>query len=184
MLKWIIRNRLAAFEKQWGYEMAYAREILDTDTQAFFALVKVGKIGDYRKAPKQLYWAAKLTGVLSEDCGPCTQLLVSMALADGVDAKAVATVIASDEAAMTDEVRLGVQFAKASIAHDIAADELRDQIVAKYGKKALVAVAFAITSARIYPTLKYALGYGKACQRVLIDGKPVAPLAPRLLSRG
>lgn len=29
MLKWIIRNRLGAFEKRYGYDMSYAREILD-----------------------------------------------------------------------------------------------------------------------------------------------------------
>jgi hypothetical protein len=174
MLKWIIRNRLAAFEKKLDYDMSYAREILEIDTRAFFAFIKVQKIGEYRHGPKELYWAAKLTGTLSEDCGPCTQLLVSMAIADGLDAKLLAPIIANDEAAMTETVKLGVRFARAAIAHDIAADELRDEIVKRWGKKALVSVAFAMTCARIYPTLKYALGHGKTCQRVMIDGKPVA----------
>ena len=34
-------------------------------------------------------------------------------------------------------------------------------------------VAFAITVARIYPTVKYALGHGKACMRVVVQGTPV-----------
>jgi len=34
-------------------------------------------------------------------------------------------------------------------------------------------LAFAITAARIYPTVKYALGHGQACMRVVVDGKPV-----------
>jgi hypothetical protein len=37
-----------------------------------------------------------------------------------------------------------------------------------------VSVAFAITAARIYPTVKYALGHGKACMRVVVGGTPVA----------
>ena len=34
-------------------------------------------------------------------------------------------------------------------------------------------MAFAITAARIYPTVKYALGHGKACMRVVVGGTPV-----------
>ena len=33
-------------------------------------------------------------------------------------------------------------------------------------------VALAITTARMYPTLKYALGYGKTCTRVTVAGEP------------
>jgi hypothetical protein len=174
MIKWIVRNRLAAFEKKFDYDMSYAREILDIDTKAFFAFVKVQTLGEYRRdVPKDVYWAAKVIGVLTEDCGPCTQLAVTMAIADGVDGQALAPVISGDEAAMSDAVKLGVQFAKAAMAHDIAADDLRDEIIKRWGKRAVVSLAFAITSARIYPTMKYALGHGKTCQRVVIDGKPV-----------
>lgn len=33
--------------------------------------------------------------------------------------------------------------------------------------------AFGMTTSRIYPTIKYALGHGKTCQRVLVGGKAV-----------
>ena len=39
----------------------------------------------------------------------------------------------------------------------------RDEIVARWGDRALVAISLAMTTARMYPTLKYALGYGKTC---------------------
>jgi hypothetical protein len=97
-----------------------------------------------------------------------------MGLREGVDPAQLAAVLAGDEATQSEPVKLGVRFARASIAHDLAADELRDEIVKRWGKRALVSLAFAITSARIYPTLKYALGHGKACQRVVVDGKPIA----------
>lgn len=175
MLKWIIRNRLAAFEKKYEYDMSYAREILAADTSAFFAFAKLGPIGNYRKAaPKDVYWAAKLVGTVSEDCGPCTQLLVSMALEAGVDAKQLSAVLARDDAAMTDDVRLGVAFARTSLAHDPEADTHRDEIKRRWGDRAVVALAFAIVAARVYPTLKYALGHGKTCQRVTVAGTPVA----------
>jgi len=175
MLKWIIRNRLAAFERKYEYDMSYAREILDADTRAFFAFARIGGIGAYRKdVPKNMYWGAKLVGTVSEDCGPCTQLLVAMAIEDGADPKMLSAVLANNEAAMTEEVLLGVRFARAALAHAPEADEHRDEILKRHGQRAIVSLSFAICAARFYPTLKYALGHGKACQRVVVAGEPVA----------
>ena len=41
----------------------------------------------------------------------------------------------------------------------------------RWGKRALVSLAFAVTGARIFPTLKYAMGHGRACTRVTVGGK-------------
>ena len=174
MLKWFIRNRVAVFEKRFDYDMSYAREILAIDLRAFLAFARLTKLGDYRRdVPKPGYWAAKLVAVLAEDCGPCTQLIATMALRDGVDGAVISAVLSHDDSQLPEPVLVAVKFARASIAHDVAADELRDDIVRRWGQRALVALAFAITSGRIYPTLKYALGHGKMCQRVVVDGKPV-----------
>ena len=53
-----------------------------------------------------------------------------------------------------------------------AADALRDEVVRRWGQKGLVALALALTTARMYPTVKYALGYGKTCSRVTVAGTP------------
>jgi hypothetical protein len=50
------------------------------------------------------------------------------------------------------------------------------------GPRAVVSLAFAIVTARMYPTVKYAMGLGKACTRIVVDGAPVtfdrgAPIA-------
>src|SRR5918996_2970231 len=65
------------------------------------------------------------------------------------------------------------KFTRATLAHDAAADEYREAIVKRWGRRALVSVAFSITAARIYPTVKYALGHGKSCMRVTVAGTPV-----------
>ena len=39
----------------------------------------------------------------------------------------------------------------------------------------MLALAYAIMAAQLYPTLKYALGHGKACTRVIVDGEAVSP---------
>jgi hypothetical protein len=53
---------------------------------------------------------------------------------------------------------------------------LRDEIVRRWGDRALVAIGLSMVASRMYPTLKYALGYGKACSKVTVAGE-AAPVA-------
>ena len=81
--------------------------------------------------------------------------------------------LADNPEAMPPDVRLVWNFTRATLAHDAAADEYREAIVKRWGRRAVVSLAFAITAARIYPTVKYALGHGKTCMRVVVGGTPV-----------
>ncbi|MBL9019420.1 MAG: hypothetical protein JNL83_34850 [Myxococcales bacterium] len=174
MLKWLIRNRLAAFEKEYGYDTSYARDLLAWDTGAFLAFARIQKMSTYRKgAPVAAWYAAKLVGTMAEDCGPCTQLMVTMALKQKVDPKVLSAVLRSDDENLPEDVWLAVRFARASLDHAVEAEALRETVVAKWGERGLISLAFALTLSRVYPTLKYALGHGKACQRVVVAGAPV-----------
>lgn len=174
MLTWFIKKKIAAFERQYGYDASYLRELLDTDSRAFFAFAKAQSMGKYRHdVPAHVYSAVGLTAVMHEDCGPCTQLGVAIAMENGVTPKVLASIIRGDVSMMSEEVALGVNFARASLAHDLEADTYRDEIVRRWGKRALVSLAFAMTMSRVYPTLKYALGYGKACSRVLVGSENI-----------
>ena len=123
--------------------------------------------------------AARLVGTLAEDCGPCTQIVVSMAEEEGLVSPAVLkAILTGDEAAMGPDAALGWRFARASLARDMeAADPLRDEIVRRWGKKALASLALGVAAARVYPTVKYALGHGRACSKVEVHGEAVAPKA-------
>jgi hypothetical protein len=105
-----------------------------------------------------------------------------MALAGGVPASTVSAVLAGDEAAMGEEAALGYRFVKAVLAHDGAADGLREEIVRRWGEKGLTALALQLTAARMYPTLKYGLGYGHACVRVTVAGNAATPARPQSLA--
>lgn len=176
MLKWLIRNRINAFETSFNYDMSYAREMLAADTGAVMAFWKMqSSMGAYRKdIPKDAHYAAKLIGVMTEDCGPCTQLCVTMAIREGVDPRTLSAVLRSDDAALGEDVWLVVKFARATLAHSPEADGYRETIIAKWGKRAVISIAFALSMARVYPTIKYALGHGKSCQRIEVAGTPVA----------
>jgi hypothetical protein len=174
MLTWLIKSRLTAFERRFAYDTSYVRELLAVDRSAFFAFAKTTAMTKYRRdVPAHVYYAVKLTGVIAEDCGPCSQLGTSLAIADGVTPKVLASILRGDTDAMTDEVALGVRFARAVLARDLEADAYRAEIVRRWGKRALVSLAFALTMARVYPTLKYSLGFGRACTRVLVGDEQV-----------
>ena len=171
MLKWLIRRRIAAFERTWNYDASYVRDILEASPRAALLFNRIAALAAYhRDAPAEALYTAKITTTRAEDCGPCTQLGVTMAERDGIDPALLRAIIDRDEAHMTEAARLGFRFAQATLAHDSAADDLRQQIVQHWGHRALVSLAFAIAGARLFPTVKYALGRGKTCQRITIGG--------------
>ena len=68
MLKWLMRRRIAAFERTYGYDMAYAREILKVSPQALLAFGRIERIAQYRRdVPKDAWYVAKLVAALAED---------------------------------------------------------------------------------------------------------------------
>jgi hypothetical protein len=176
MLKWMIHRKLRGFENAYGYDGSYMHEVLDVDLGAFLKFGRAVALGRYRKdVPTDAYFAAALASSMHADCGPCTQLGVGFALQAGVPARAVAAIVAGDEAAMTSDVVLGFRFARAVLAHAAETDELREEIVRRWGQRAVLALVFGIMASQMYPTLKYALGHGKACTRVVVAGETVTP---------
>jgi hypothetical protein len=172
MLKWFLRRRIAAFERTWNYDASYMRDLVEADPQAMMAFGKAQGLSRYRKdvslAP---YCAAGITAVMAEDCGPCTQLGIDMAQREDVDPAVLRAVAARDHAAMPDDVRLAVRFTEATLRHAPEADDLREDVLRRWGQRGLISLAFAMLSARMYPTLKYALGHGQACTRLVIGGE-------------
>jgi len=184
MIKWALKKAVGKFERQWNYDASYMREIIDVSPRAAWLFSRAAALGQFRRdIPLEPWFAAGITAVRHEDCGPCTQLGVSMAERAGVSPEVVRAVISDNPGAMPADVRLVWNFTNATLAHDPAADEYREEIVKRWGRRALVSLAFAITAGRIYPTVKYALGHGKACSRIVVGGTPVTfdhgrPAAP------
>lgn len=173
MLKAIFRDRIRKFETLWRYDAAYMHDLLDAGTGTFFRFSFVPALGHSRDAPAEAMAAAGIVGTLAEDCGPCTQISVDMATASGVAPEVLRGILAGDRAAMGETAALGYDFARAVLDRHLEdSEEVRDEIVRRWGRKAVVALSLALTTARMYPTLKYGLGHGKACSRVIVAGAP------------
>jgi hypothetical protein len=176
MFKWLMRRQIAAFERTYGYDAGYVRDILAADIAAFRTLWKLSSVKYCKGLPREALYAAQITGTLAEDCGPCTQLGITMAEREGIAPDILKAIVRGDEHAMPNDVALAVRFTRAVLNHDPSADDYRAQIVQRWGAKGLMSLAFGISGSRLYPTLKYALGHGQACRRVTVAGTPVTPL--------
>lgn len=174
MIRWILRQAIGKFERAWNYDASYMRDMIDVSPRAAWLFSRVAALGRFRRdVPLAAWCAAGITAVRHEDCGPCTQLSVMMAERSGVGPAVLLAVLADDPDAMPPDVALAWRFTRATLTHDSVADTYRDEIVRLWGRRALVSLAFAITAARIYPTVKYALGHGKACTRIVVGDTPV-----------
>ncbi|PPE73481.1 hypothetical protein C3942_11770 [Solimonas fluminis] len=175
MIKPLINSQISKFERAYDYDMSYARELLAADLKAVLLFNKVMPLAKYhRDIPVDAWFTAKIVGGLHEDCGPCTQLVVRMAEQAGVPAETLRAVVGRRPEQLPPDARLAYRFAEASLARSPEADPLREQVLQRWGRRALVSIAFALVAARIFPTLKYALGYGKTCLRVEVGGRPQA----------
>jgi hypothetical protein len=80
----------------------------------------------------------------------------------------VRAIIELDLEQLPEEIQLVVNFSDLALARQPQANDLRLPIRARWGQPGLLAIAFALSSYRVYPALKYSLGYGEACHKVMV----------------
>src|SRR3954471_13793882 len=134
MIKWLLGKKINAFDRDYGYDSGYLREILAADLDAAIRFSKVMGLTRYRKGvPPEACYAAGLVGTMAEDCGPCTQLGVTKAEREGVAPEVIRAILTGDTRAMSADVLLAYRFAHAVLARDPGANPLRERIVEKWG---------------------------------------------------
>ncbi len=176
MIRWLLHKLVSRFEAQTNYDATYWHEIADVSPGAAARLMLLPMINQYKgDAPPALWYGAGIASMVDGDCGPCLQLMVDGALHDGVRASDVTALLAGTLDVASEDARLGFRLGKAAIENNPAAAELRDEVVAKFGQKTLIGLAYVTATARAYPVLKRTLGHGAACQRIRV-GAADAPV--------
>ena len=178
MFTWFVKRYLDRFEREWGYDVGYMRDVLEAGSfAAIKPMMALSKISSYRAdCPADAYFAASLVAARAGDCGPCLQLGVKMAERGGMRPDLIAAVLTHDRDAMTDDVRIAYDFARAAIARDGWDQTAREMVVKRFGKRALIALSYGIAVAGFYPAFKSAYGAAHACERIRVGSTEVAPL--------
>ena len=137
MIRWILRKGVGSFEREWSYDAGYMRDLIEASPRAAWLFSRATALGQFRRdVPIEAWCAAGITAVRHEDCGPCTQLGVTMAERAGVSPPVLRAVLADDPDAMPPDVALAWRFTRATLAHDAAANDFRDAIVKRWGPRA------------------------------------------------
>jgi len=185
----MLESMIGKFEKESGQSADYLRDVAVESKAAFFKfLLMMPMVNHRRKAPKAAWHAARLVATRQEDCGPCVQIVIDMAIADGVPATLLQDVWHGRLEKLPEEVALAVRLASAVVSAD---EEEREraaarsaEVAAQLGRGALVDLAYAISPARVFPALKRSLGHARSCSLVdlrvgekSLDRAPIAEAA-------
>lgn len=176
MINYLFNKSLRYMSERYDYDVRYMQDVLQADLGAFLKFSGFQIMSAHKgKLPVDVLFAARLRSILWDDCGPCIQLVVNMALEAKVKPEVVRAIIEYDLANMPEEIALITQFTDLTLAHSFEADELREEVLLRWGKKGLIALGLAISSSRVYPTLKYTLGYGNTCSRINVQDLVITP---------
>lgn len=175
-MKWFLTRAIASTGKQLGdVNMDYAYRLRDVAPWRLvrFSFIKTVE-GPRSTTPPEVYHAAGLAAAMAEDCGPCVQIHVNLAIKDGVPAGVLTALLARNLALAGADAALGFQFG-AAVASGDDTSALRDAIVARWGEQCVIELAFTIATARFYPAVKRGMGYAQACEKIKIGSVETFP---------
>ncbi|HEY2486045.1 MAG TPA: hypothetical protein VGI36_12910 [Candidatus Binataceae bacterium] len=171
----ITSHLIDAAERKFGEKLDYMRDIASASPAAFYKFALFLAFARHRKAaPLEACYLASIGALQHEDCGPCLQIAVNRALAEGVSPAIISSALAGG-VTLDAERRLYLDFGRAVSANLPEAEELRLKLAGKLSPAAMVDLAIAIASARLFPTLKRGLGHAKSCSLVQIKVSGLAP---------
>lgn len=176
MRSWFASRALDRFAAGYQYDVGYMRAMLKTSPAAFFKFASMMRLASHREAaPPDALYAAKLVGALHEDCGPCVQLVATMARRAGVGDADIEAIVSGDADAMSADAALGFRFAAALVGmtDDLAA--ARAAVRLRWGEAGLIDLTLGAQVSRIFPMIKAGLGYAQSCQPIRIGEKAVIP---------
>lgn len=168
MIRTILRRMIDRVEQRLGVPVDEARYMVDHSLGSFLAFSTVQTWTDRHKAlGAEAYYVAKIAAYREEDCGTCLQIAVNLALKAGVSREIVGYAAQGREELLPPKLRELYRFAQKQ-ANRVDDDDLREKLRARYGDEALIELALAIASARMFPAFKRTLGFAKSCAMVRV----------------
>ena len=175
MFKSMMHAATRKMERMFGYDATYIHEVIDTSEAAGLKFMLSQFVGQHRDGvPKDAWYAAKLAAALSEDCGPCTQLCIDMAVRARIKPEKLAALVRGDIEAAGDDAAFGYRYGMAVATNSADSLELVEQAEKRYGAKGKVSLALVVAATRVYPALKRGLGHGAACAKIEVANESIA----------
>jgi alkylhydroperoxidase family enzyme len=169
MIRRLIEWRIAAVERTLGVPADYLRHMVRVSLPAFFKFAKIVPLASYRrKLPADAAHVGQLVATLHEDCGSCAQIGVNLAKRDRVPPEVLRAVLEARPDDLPPELADVYHFADEVVKATGQEESYRARIRARYGEEALIELAMAIASCRVFPTTKRAMGFAQSCSAVRV----------------
>ncbi|QDT68127.1 hypothetical protein MalM25_10410 [Planctomycetes bacterium MalM25] len=154
---------LKSFSAAYEYDTEYLETLLAEAPGAFWAFEGAQGASSFRQAaPLDAHYVARIATMQVEDCGPCTQLNLRMAIEAGVERSLLDNLLHAPE--KLPQPLQDVRDHARAVAGAEELDPARVQrLRAHYGDEAFSELAVVITGSRLYPTLKRALMKNERC---------------------
>lgn len=173
MVRWFLLRAISSTEAALGESLDYLRFILRASVGAFLKFVRLTGVSRYRRAlPLAPFHVVRIAAAKYEDCGPCVQTTVTIAVKDGVPRDVLRAVVDGRPDDLPEELADTYRFVDRVMRKTYDEGELREKIRARYGARgdeALAEIALVLSSARAFPVTKRVLGYATSCQQVSIE---------------
>lgn len=173
---------MGSFARRYDYDASYMGEYAEVSRGGFLRYLMAAPFSQYHKrAPKHVYFTAKVVATRRSDCGPCLRLVYNMAKEAGLDEAVIRcalqdNVTGIDDRTRAEEVDLAIRYANAVLDHDlVAVSEVGEAILNRWGRATLNEIAGAIAFGQFFPTFKRGLMHAQACEPVVAElmAKPV-----------
>lgn len=147
-----------------GESFEYMRHIGRLVPSAFFKFLAFLPLSGHRKhASVEMLSVARVAATAAEDCGPCVQTCVRMALEQGVSRQILRPVVEGHDDDLPADLALVARYARVVAGGHGDAGELAGQLAERVGEAARLELALSIATAKVFPTIKRGLGMARSC---------------------
>ncbi len=164
-----VESDLNAFGQAYGYDASYLIDLNRASPGAFEAFAASQPLGHYRsELSLEAHFVARITTMQAEDCGPCGQLNLLMAVEAGVDRELLEWLIHEPDRLPQELARVRAHVRQV-LGQDPVDPEGVEALRASLGDAAFAELATAIVGSLIYPTLKRAMLASMSCEPLNLD---------------
>jgi len=153
-----------------GVALDYQRDMAAAAPGSALRLQEIGRLArENPSVPEHVALMAALGATMAEDCGDCVQIYVNLARKAGIDRTILRAALEHRLSDLPADLKLGLCFGRVVAENDPMLLEKGAALEARFGRKALVDLALVIALARVYPTVKRALGHSRTCAQAKIS---------------
>lgn len=160
---------LTGFGDAYGYDVGYMEQLLHLSPRAYDAFAGIFEISEFRsELPVDAHFVARVSAMLADDCGACTQLGLQMAVEAGVD-REVLRILLEEPAGLPPLLYLVHEYATQISRGENANAEAVGELKAAFGDAAFGELVTTVLGTRFYPALRRAMGAEVACPPPTLD---------------